>query len=58
MTPLDIKQDLDFRAAADLPFGEEDLALLQFIETLQSKCGHPNGVSREDGCLDCGYYSK
>jgi hypothetical protein len=35
----------------------QEIAEMQDLEELQEKCKHEN-FNEEDGCPDCGYYSK
>lgn len=36
---------------------EQEIAEMEELERLQEKCEHEN-FNKEDGCLDCGWYSK
>ena len=36
---------------------DQEIAEIEEIEDLQNRCKHKN-FNEEDGCLDCGYYSK
>jgi hypothetical protein len=36
---------------------EQELAEWAYLEELQEQCKHEN-FNDEDGCLDCGYYTK
>lgn len=35
----------------------QEIAEMAELEKMQSECKHEN-FNNEDGCLDCGYYSK